>query len=160
VYTGKTAYRGLIPAERLLSIPGFPDAVTFWHGPKDWVYTCNLRHGVYELTCLANVSDERKRKKVSWGEGVILEEFKRPWKVWIDSLNTESRLTILSGADYIVIFWPSCTGSSRPGNRDTAISAFCRCLPRKDYIKEIYCIDWRCVSSYVIQKFPLSNKTN
>ncbi|KAL4945881.1 hypothetical protein BDV06DRAFT_229739 [Aspergillus oleicola] len=77
-YTGKTAYRGLIPSEKLLAIPDFPDAVTFWHGPKDWVYTCNLRHGLYELTCMAGVSDGGDR--VSWGEKVTEEEFRRPWE--------------------------------------------------------------------------------
>ncbi|KAL4873653.1 hypothetical protein BDV12DRAFT_192096 [Aspergillus spectabilis] len=75
VYTGKTAYRGLIPAERLLSIPGFPDAVTFWHGPKDCVYTCNLRHGVYELTCLANVPDDGERKKEILGQATEIQQF-------------------------------------------------------------------------------------
>ncbi|KAL2841588.1 hypothetical protein BJY01DRAFT_249515 [Aspergillus pseudoustus] len=77
-YTGRTAYRGLIPTDKILAIPGFPDAVTFWHGPRDWVYTCNLRHGVYELTCNADVPNEEKR--VSWGEPAGLEEFRRPWK--------------------------------------------------------------------------------
>ncbi|KAL4786124.1 hypothetical protein BJX76DRAFT_143639 [Aspergillus varians] len=77
-YTGKTAFRGVIPAERLLSIPGFPDAVTFWHGPREWVYTCNLRHGLYELTCMAGVPDNGER--VSWGEKAGDEEFRRPWK--------------------------------------------------------------------------------
>ncbi|KAL3468722.1 hypothetical protein BJX99DRAFT_242844 [Aspergillus californicus] len=77
-YTGKTAYRGLLPADRILAIPGFPDAVTFWHGPKDWVYTCNLRHGFYELTCMAEVPDHGD--KVSWGLKASLDDFKRPWK--------------------------------------------------------------------------------
>ncbi|KAL5002640.1 monooxygenase [Aspergillus recurvatus] len=77
-YTGKTAYRGLILAERLLAIDGFPDAVTFWHGPGDWVYTCNLRHGLYELTCMAGVPEPENK---SWGERVVeREEFMRPWK--------------------------------------------------------------------------------
>ncbi|KAL2820776.1 hypothetical protein BJX63DRAFT_418392 [Aspergillus granulosus] len=77
-YTGRTAYRGLIPAEKILALPGFPDAVTFWHGPRDWLYTCNLRHGAYELTCNADVPNEEGT--VSWGEKASLEEFKRPWK--------------------------------------------------------------------------------
>ncbi|KAL4791726.1 monooxygenase [Aspergillus venezuelensis] len=78
MYTGKTTYRGLIPSDKLLSIPGFPDAATFWHGPKDWVYTCNLRHGLYELTCMAGVPNDGDR--VSWGEMATDEEFRRPWK--------------------------------------------------------------------------------
>ncbi|KAL3494742.1 hypothetical protein BJX62DRAFT_247111 [Aspergillus germanicus] len=77
-YTGRTAYRSLIPTENILAIPGFPDAVTFWHGPRDWVYTCNLRRGVYELTCNADVPNDEGR--VSWGEEASLEEFRRPWK--------------------------------------------------------------------------------
>ncbi|CEN62809.1 hypothetical protein ASPCAL09438 [Aspergillus calidoustus] len=75
---GADAYRGLIPTEKIPAIPGFPDAVTFWHGPRDWVYTCNLRHGVYELTCNADVPNDGGR--VSWGEEASLEEFRRPWK--------------------------------------------------------------------------------
>ncbi|BAE54612.1 unnamed protein product [Aspergillus oryzae RIB40] len=37
-YTGTTAFRALVNADDILSIPNFPDAVTFWHGP-----TRNLR---------------------------------------------------------------------------------------------------------------------
>ncbi|PWY73032.1 FAD/NAD(P)-binding domain-containing protein [Aspergillus heteromorphus CBS 117.55] len=48
-YTAKIAYRALVDAEKVLSIPNFPDAVIFWHGPKDWVYTCNLNQGIYEV---------------------------------------------------------------------------------------------------------------
>ncbi|GAM43120.1 monoxygenase [Talaromyces pinophilus] len=77
-YTGRTAYRGLVPTEEILSIPNFPDAVTFWHGPSDWVYTCNLNGGVYEITVNADESEEVAR--VSWGEKATLEEFRRPWK--------------------------------------------------------------------------------
>jgi salicylate hydroxylase len=81
-YTGRTAYRGLIPTENILAIPGFPDAVTFWHGPRDWVYTCNLRRGVHELTCNADVPNDEGR--VRWEEEASLEEFRRPWKVRCD----------------------------------------------------------------------------
>ncbi|KAL2828474.1 hypothetical protein BDW59DRAFT_178843 [Aspergillus cavernicola] len=77
-YTGRTAYRGLVPADKLLSIPGFPDAVTFWHGPRDWVYTCNLKHGVYEITCNADVP--ANGDQVSWGEEADLGEFREPWR--------------------------------------------------------------------------------
>ncbi|EED17187.1 monoxygenase, putative [Talaromyces stipitatus ATCC 10500] len=77
-YTGRTAYRGLVPTEKILSIPNFPDAVTFWHGPSDWVYTCNLNGGIYEITVNANESADVAR--VSWGEQATLEEFRRPWK--------------------------------------------------------------------------------
>lgn len=68
-----------MPTEEILSIPNFPDAVTFWHGPSDWVYTCNLNGGVYEITVNADESEEVAR--VSWGEKATLEEFRRPWKV-------------------------------------------------------------------------------
>ncbi|KAL6230785.1 hypothetical protein BDW75DRAFT_234150 [Aspergillus navahoensis] len=78
LYTGKIAYRGLISTERLLAINGFPDAVTFWHGPSNWVYTCNLRHGLYELTCMAEVPEPENK---GWGERVVeRDEFMRPWK--------------------------------------------------------------------------------
>ncbi|KAF7520569.1 hypothetical protein PCG10_009059 [Penicillium crustosum] len=78
-YTGRTAYRALVDADKLLRIPNFPDAVTFWHGPKDWVYTCNLNNNIYEVTTMAEVSGEIA--KVSWGEDATLEEFRKPYKV-------------------------------------------------------------------------------
>ncbi|CRG88311.1 UNC93-like protein C922,05c [Talaromyces islandicus] len=77
-YIGRTAYRAILPAEDILSIPNFPDAVTFWHGPTDWVYTCNLNGGKYEIT--VNAVEPADNARVSWGEKATLEEFRRPWK--------------------------------------------------------------------------------
>ncbi|KAL4766325.1 uncharacterized protein BDW70DRAFT_2556 [Aspergillus foveolatus] len=46
---------------------------------KAWVYTCNLRHGLYELTCKAGVPELENN---TWGERVVdREEFMRPWGV-------------------------------------------------------------------------------
>lgn len=78
-YIGRTAYRAILPTKDILSIPDFPDAVTFWHGPTDWVYTCNLNGGNYEIT--VNAVEPTDASRVSWGEKATLEEFRRPWKV-------------------------------------------------------------------------------
>ncbi|KAK6826343.1 hypothetical protein RU639_005445 [Aspergillus parasiticus] len=48
-YTGTTAFRALVNADDILSIPNFPDAVTFWHGPT--------------------------RETVSWGQDASRDEF-------------------------------------------------------------------------------------
>ncbi|OKL63795.1 hypothetical protein UA08_00756 [Talaromyces atroroseus] len=77
-YIGRTAYRGIVPTAEILSIPNFPDGVTFWHGPTDWVYTCNLNGGNYEIT--VNAKESADVARVSWGEKATLEEFQRPWK--------------------------------------------------------------------------------
>lgn len=119
IYTGKTAYRGLIPTEKLLAIPGFPDAVTFWHGPKDWVYTCNLRHGMYELTCMAGVPDNGDR--VSWGEKADIEEFKTPWKVYPVSSKLFSSQSLTN-----IGLWPAGSDNPQPRNGRPTLCAFCR----------------------------------
>lgn len=120
IYTGKTAYRGLIPTEKLLAIPGFPDAVTFWHGPKEWVYTCNLRHGMYELTCMAGVPDNGDR--VSWGEKADIKEFRKPWKV---SSNLFSCCIPVKELTSIGL-WPACPDNPQPCDGGSTLCAFCR----------------------------------
>ncbi|KAL2218992.1 hypothetical protein M432DRAFT_579577 [Thermoascus aurantiacus ATCC 26904] len=77
-FTGRVAYRALVPSKGILAIPGFPDAVTFWHGPTDWVYTCNLNNGIYEITTM--VDEPPTSAQASWGQEASLEEFKRPFK--------------------------------------------------------------------------------
>ncbi|PIG88741.1 hypothetical protein AARAC_000507 [Aspergillus arachidicola] len=59
-YTGTTAFRALVNANDILSIPNFPDAVTFWHGPTRWVYTCNLNRGIYEVTARTDLPETRE----------------------------------------------------------------------------------------------------
>ncbi|KAJ5895276.1 hypothetical protein N7495_006967 [Penicillium taxi] len=101
-YTGRTAYRALVDADKLLRIPNFPDAVTFWHGPQDWVYTCNLNNNIYEVTTMAAVPGEIS--KVSWGEEAALEEFRKPYKEFapivqavLDEVKTVTRFALFAG---------------------------------------------------------------
>lgn len=146
MYTGKTAYRGLIPAENLLAIPGFPDAVSFWHGPGEWVYTCNLRHGMYELTCMAGVTDNGDR--VSWGEKADMEEFRKPWKVLSNflcgymSVIWEKELTSIG-------LWSACPDNPQPRNGRSAFCAFCGAAAGVGCSQGVYCISRRCISSLV-----------
>ncbi|OGM48972.1 hypothetical protein ABOM_003137 [Aspergillus bombycis] len=72
-YTGTTAFRALVNAKDILSIPSFPDAVTFWHGPTRWVYTCNLNKGIYEVTARTDLPETRET--VSWGQDASPDEF-------------------------------------------------------------------------------------
>ncbi|KJK62592.1 hypothetical protein P875_00095223 [Aspergillus parasiticus SU-1] len=72
-YTGTTAFRALVNADDILSIPNFPDAVTFWHGPTRWVYTCNLNRGIYEVTARTDLPETRET--VSWGQDASRDEF-------------------------------------------------------------------------------------
>ncbi|KAE8372491.1 FAD/NAD(P)-binding domain-containing protein [Aspergillus bertholletiae] len=77
-YTGTTAFRALVNANDILSIPNFPDAVTFWHGPTRWVYTCNLNGGNYEITARTDLPETRKT--VSWGQDARPDEFRVLYK--------------------------------------------------------------------------------
>ncbi|KAE8155323.1 FAD/NAD(P)-binding domain-containing protein [Aspergillus avenaceus] len=72
-YTGVTAFRALVDAQEILSIPNFPDAVTFWHGPTRWVYTCNLNNGIYEVTARTDVPETSQT--ASWGQDASTDEF-------------------------------------------------------------------------------------
>ncbi|KAF2712172.1 salicylate hydroxylase [Pleomassaria siparia CBS 279.74] len=70
-YTGRTVYRTLLPTDLARRVSGLPvDAVIFWHAPKgQWVYTCNLGGGVYELTVMTNEPlTDTEQQCVSWGE--------------------------------------------------------------------------------------------
>ncbi|PWY82077.1 FAD/NAD(P)-binding domain-containing protein [Aspergillus heteromorphus CBS 117.55] len=77
-YIGTTAYRALADADDILSIPGFPDSVTFWHGPNDRFYTCNLNNNVYEIA--ARVPQTPDTAPVSWGQDASVEEFRWRYK--------------------------------------------------------------------------------
>ncbi|PYI27262.1 FAD/NAD(P)-binding domain-containing protein [Aspergillus indologenus CBS 114.80] len=72
-YTGTTAYRALADASDILSIPGFPDANTFWHGPQNRLYTCNLRNNVYEIAARVRLTEDAA--PVSWGQEASVEDF-------------------------------------------------------------------------------------
>ncbi|KAJ5209837.1 hypothetical protein N7449_004216 [Penicillium cf. viridicatum] len=81
--------------DKILRIPNFPDAVTFWHGPKDWVYTCNLNNNIYEVTTMAEVSGEVA--KVSWGEDATLEELRKPYKAVLYEVKEVKRFALFAG---------------------------------------------------------------
>ncbi|RAH73788.1 FAD/NAD(P)-binding domain-containing protein [Aspergillus aculeatinus CBS 121060] len=77
-YTGTTAYRALADASDILSIPGFPDANTFWHGPHNRLYTCNLRSNVYEIAARVRLTEDAA--PVSWGQDASVEDFGERFK--------------------------------------------------------------------------------
>ncbi|PLB54078.1 FAD/NAD(P)-binding domain-containing protein [Aspergillus steynii IBT 23096] len=73
-YTGTTAYRGLVNTQEILSIKGFHDAVTFWHGPTRWVYTCNLNNNIYEVTARTDLPEDENT--VSWGQDANIDDIR------------------------------------------------------------------------------------
>ncbi|RAL13418.1 FAD/NAD(P)-binding domain-containing protein [Aspergillus homomorphus CBS 101889] len=77
-YTGTTAYRALADASDVLSVPGFPDANTFWHGPDDRLYTCNLQNNVYEIAARIRLTDDVA--PVSWGQDARVQEVSNRFK--------------------------------------------------------------------------------
>lgn len=94
-YIGTTAYRALADARDILSIPGIPDSVTFWHGPADRLYTCNLNNNVYEIA--ARVPQTADTAPVSWGQDASVEEFSWRYKVATHSIRHTFLLTTWIG---------------------------------------------------------------
>ena len=68
-YTGKVAFRTLIPQEAVAHIPDLPRASTFWHLPDLHVYTDFLDNGLFEIATRANLPQEHG-VKVSWGQKI------------------------------------------------------------------------------------------
>jgi salicylate hydroxylase len=68
-YTGKVAYRVLIPQEKVAHIPNIPPGSCFWHTPSTHVYTNPLDNGLFEIATRATESEEHGNK-VSWGQVV------------------------------------------------------------------------------------------
>jgi len=61
-------------------VPGVPDAVTFWHGPDAWLYTCGLGDGKFEIT--TNTREPASAKeKVSWGQDATIEDNAKHFEV-------------------------------------------------------------------------------
>ncbi|OJJ33436.1 hypothetical protein ASPWEDRAFT_115369 [Aspergillus wentii DTO 134E9] len=101
-YTGMTAYRALADARDILNIPGFPDAVTFWHGPADRLYTCNLNNNVYEIA--ARVPETKESAPVSWGQDARVDEFSWRYKDFspmlksvLDNITEVKKFALFSG---------------------------------------------------------------
>ena len=72
-YTGKVAFRVLIPQSAVAHIPGIPDGSVFWHTKTTHVYTNPLDNGLFEIATRAIVPDEIG-SKVSWGQEVSRDE--------------------------------------------------------------------------------------
>jgi len=72
-YTGKTAYRVLIPEADIAHIPDIPPSAVFWHTPTTNVYTKSLDEGKFEIVAGASVPDEAA-EKVSWGQEATPEQ--------------------------------------------------------------------------------------
>ncbi|WWC90250.1 uncharacterized protein L201_005183 [Kwoniella dendrophila CBS 6074] len=68
-YTGKVAYRTLIPQSAVAHIPGIPQSSAFWHTKDTHVYTDPLDNGLFEIATRA-IEPEEQVKKVSWGQKV------------------------------------------------------------------------------------------
>lgn len=72
-YTGKVAFRTLIPQSAVAHIPDLPRASTFWHLPDLHVYTDFLDNGLFEIATRANLPEEHG-EKVSWGQKIDKEQ--------------------------------------------------------------------------------------
>ncbi|WWC97351.1 hypothetical protein V866_004230 [Kwoniella sp. B9012] len=72
-YTGKTAYRIIIPGEEVAHIPNIPQGSCFWHTKETHIYTNPLDNGLFEIATRAVIPDENGTK-VSWGTEVPREE--------------------------------------------------------------------------------------
>ncbi|PWY81758.1 monooxygenase [Aspergillus sclerotioniger CBS 115572] len=101
-YIGTTAYRALADARDILSIPGIPDSVTFWHGPADRLYTCNLNNNVYEIA--ARVPQTADTAPVSWGQDASVAEFSWRYKDFspmlqsvLDNIKVVKKFALFSG---------------------------------------------------------------
>lgn len=68
-YTGKVAFRRLIPEAEVAHISGIPRSSCFWHGPTTHVYTNYLPGGLFEIATRA-VEGPEYGEKVSWGRKI------------------------------------------------------------------------------------------
>lgn len=72
-YTGKIAYRVLIPQEKVAHIEGIPPCATFWHTPATHVYTNYLPGGLFEIATRALEGDDFGNK-VQYGQVATREQ--------------------------------------------------------------------------------------
>lgn len=74
-YTGKVAFRVLVPQSSVEHIPGVKDfqGSCFWHTRDTHIYTNPLDNGLFEIATRAIVPDEIGAK-VSWGQEINREE--------------------------------------------------------------------------------------
>ncbi|WVQ94612.1 hypothetical protein IAU59_001692 [Kwoniella sp. CBS 9459] len=84
-YTGRVAYRTLIPQSAVAHIPNLPRASTFWHTKDTHVYTDFLDNGLFEIATRAFESDE-EGNKVSWGHKVPREKVVHHYQGYCDAI--------------------------------------------------------------------------
>ena len=72
-YTGKVAYRVLIPQSKVAHIRDIPAGSCFWHTADTHVYTNPLDNGLFEIATRAFATEEHGAK-VSWGQVVPKED--------------------------------------------------------------------------------------
>ena len=84
-YTGKVAYRTLIPLEKVAHIDGLPEASTFWHTKETHVYTAKLDSGLLEIATRASESEE-EGNKVSWGQKVSKDKVVRHYRNYCETI--------------------------------------------------------------------------
>ncbi|WVF67004.1 hypothetical protein IAT40_001747 [Kwoniella sp. CBS 6097] len=84
-YTGKVAYRTLIPQTAVGHIPDLPKASTFWHTKDIHVYTDFLDNGLFEIATRAFESDE-EGNKVSWGHKVGRDKVVHHYQGYCDAI--------------------------------------------------------------------------
>ncbi|WWC57515.1 uncharacterized protein I303_100047 [Kwoniella dejecticola CBS 10117] len=84
-YTGKVAYRVIIPQAEVAHITGIPQAATFWHTKDTHVYTDPLDNGLFEIATRASEPEE-DIKKVSWGQRVKREQVQRHYDNYCETI--------------------------------------------------------------------------
>lgn len=82
-YTGRKAFRSLVTYDEMATIPNVPDAVTFWHGPNSWLYTCRLGDNTYEITTMVTEPREGE-SQVSWGQDASVDQVTPHFEVRFD----------------------------------------------------------------------------
>ncbi len=80
-YIGRTSYRTVVTADEIATVEGVPDAVTFWHGPHSWLYTCCLGDNKFEIT--TNTPEPANQKEnVTWGQDAYVKENAKHFEVY------------------------------------------------------------------------------
>jgi salicylate hydroxylase len=77
---GRTSYRTVVTSREIATVGDVPDAVTFWHGPNSWLYTCALSDNKFEIT--TNTPEPlSENERVGWGKDATVEENARHFEV-------------------------------------------------------------------------------
>ncbi|AAW41352.2 conserved hypothetical protein [Cryptococcus deneoformans JEC21] len=84
-YTGKVAYRTLIPQSKVAHIANIPHAATFWHTANSHVYTDPLDNGLFEIATRA-IESEEHGNKVSWGQKVSRDRVIHHYKDYCETI--------------------------------------------------------------------------